>query len=71
MSATENLADDLLRGAGAIASFLGTNERRVFYMLERKQIPGFKLGGLWNARKSTLVKYIEELEAEAVESEVY
>ena len=39
-------------------------------MLERKQIPGFKRGGLWNARKSTLVKQIEKLEAAAAETEV-
>ncbi len=64
------LKDDMLKGAKAIAEFLGEDQRRVFYMLERKQIPGFKRGGLWNARKSTLVKQIEKLEAAAAEREV-
>ena len=59
------LKDDMLRGAKAIADFLGEEERRVFYMLERGQLHGFKRGGLWNARKSTLVKQIEKLEAAA------
>ena len=59
------LKDDKLKGAKAIAEFLGEDERRVFYMLEKNQIPGFKYGGLWNARKSTLVKHIEKLEAAA------
>lgn len=60
------LKDDLLRGAKAIADFTGEDQRRIFYMLEKGQIPGFKLGGRWNARKSTLVKHIEKLEAEAL-----
>ncbi len=63
------LKDDKLKGAKAIAEFLGEDERRVFYMLEKNQIPGVKYGGLWNARKSTLVKHIEKLEA-AAEREV-
>ena len=64
------LKDDRLKGAKAIAEFLGEDERRVFYLLEKKQIPGFKYGGLWNARKSTLVRHIERLEAEALGREV-
>ena len=60
------LKDDKLKGAKAIAEFLGEEERRVFYLLEKKQIPGFKYGGLWNARKSTLLQHIEKLEAAAV-----
>ena len=60
------LKDDRLTGAKAIAEFLGEDQRRIFYMLEHRLIPAFKLGGRWNARKSTLVKHIEKLEAEAL-----
>ena len=64
------LKDDTLKGARAIAEFLGEDERRVFYMLERRQLPAFKWGGRWNARKSTLIKHIEKLEAGALETAV-
>ena len=59
------LKDDMLTGAKAIAEFLGEDPRRTFYMLEKGQILGFKRGGRWNARKSTLVNQIEKLEAAA------
>ena len=60
------LKDDMLKGAKAIANFLGETERHVFYMLEKGQLAGFKRGGLWHARKTTLVKQVERLEAEAL-----
>ena len=60
-----DLADDRLSGAQEIAEFLGESLRRTFYLLEKSQIPAFKLGGRWCARKSTLLAHIEKLEAEA------
>ena len=64
------LKDDKLKGAKAIGEFIGEDERRTFYMLEQRQLPAFKLAGRWNARKSTLIKHIEKLEAAALEPEV-
>lgn len=64
------LRDDKLKGAKAIAEFLGEDERRIFYMLERKQLPAFKFAGRWYARKSTLIAYIEKMEAGALEPAV-
>ena len=61
------LKNDRLTGAKAIGDFMGEDPRRIFYLLEQRLIPAFKLGGRWNARKSTLLKHIEKLEAEALE----
>ena len=56
--------DDLLVGAAAIGRFLGANTRRAFYLLETRQVPAFKLlgGRLWHARRSTLVRFMEDQE---------
>jgi hypothetical protein len=60
---SEVLSDDLLDGANEIAEFIGCSSRRAFYLLEKKLIPGFKLGHRWTARKSRLRRHFEELEA--------
>ncbi len=59
----DNLCDDKLTGARAIAEFLGEETRRTFCLLERGELPAFKLGGRWCARRSTLLAHIERLEA--------
>jgi excisionase family DNA binding protein len=56
------LADDLLDGADEIARFTGWSKRRVFYLLEQKQLPAFKVGNKWCARRSTLTEHIQKLE---------
>jgi len=56
------LADDLLDGADEIARFTGWSKRRVFYLLEKGQLPAFKVGNKWCARRSALVQHIERLE---------
>ncbi|MEE9925804.1 MAG: DNA-binding protein [Brucella anthropi] len=56
------LKDDLLMGAKAIAGFLGCNDRQVYHMLAKRQLPGFKIGDVIAARKSSILKHIEELE---------
>jgi hypothetical protein len=58
------LHDDLLIGAEKIAEFTGQSERRVFHMLAIGQLPGFKLGNKWAAKKSTLQQHIDERERE-------
>jgi hypothetical protein len=58
------LHDDLMIGVEAIAKFTGQKERRVFHMLAIGQLPGFKLGNKWAAKKSTLQQHIDERERE-------
>ena len=41
---------DMMTGAAEIAEFIGSNERRAFYLLEKRLIPGFKIGERWHAR---------------------
>src|SRR5262249_18366155 len=45
------LADDILIGVGQIADFTGETERRTHYLLERRELPGFKIGGRWGSTK--------------------
>lgn len=63
------LPDDLLEGARAIAIFLygdAKYQRKIFYMASKGRLPVFDLGtATIYARKSTLLKYIEEQEARA------
>ena len=60
----ENLADDLMGGVPAIAAFLGLSERQTYHLLEKGKLPAFKIGDRkWQARKSTLLRHIEGLEA--------
>ena len=63
-----DLADDFLDGAEAITEFIkgevnDVTVRRTYYLLEKKAIPGFKLGGGWCARKTTILKHLARLEA--------
>jgi hypothetical protein len=64
-AASLELADDLLVGAAAIAIFLfgdAKYRRRVFYLAEKKRLPIFRLHSQLCARKSTLIKWIEDQE---------
>jgi hypothetical protein len=65
----ENLADDLLDGVAEIAAFTGLPERRVYYLAEKRLLPVFKLGDRkWQARKSTIRRHLDGLEAKHAES---
>ena len=63
------VADDILRGAGAIAPFLFGSERdrrRVYYLVETDQLPSFRIGkGSLCARRSTLMDWIKAQEGSA------
>ena len=48
----ENLADDLLEGAEAIADFTGLTTRQVYYLTNKNALPVFRLGGGLFGRKS-------------------
>ena len=54
-------AEDVLSGAKAIAEFIGENERRTIYLLERGMLPAGKLGQRWVASKRTLDRHFAEL----------
>lgn len=58
------LADDMLQGAEAIGTFMGMEPRQVYH--QRKRLPTFKIGALICARKSTLMRWIEEQEAKSM-----
>jgi hypothetical protein len=61
----ENLKDDLLVGAKAIAEDTGLTQRQVFYAAQTKSLPIFRLGTKLAARRSSLRKRIAQLECEA------
>lgn len=48
------LADDLIKGARAAATYLGVSERSVYHMAEHKQIPAIRRGRILFFRKSEL-----------------
>lgn len=60
------LSDDLLVGAEAIGDFIGYDTRRTMHVLHSGQIPAFKIGQIWHAKRSTLTAFIDELDARAV-----
>ncbi len=45
---------DLLRGAQAIADYLGQPYRKTVYQLESKQLPAWKIGQQWHSTKPKL-----------------
>ena len=57
------LADDHLSGVKEIAEYRGESERRTYHLLETGQLRGYKMGGRWNSRKSTILAHIEKLES--------
>ena len=62
---SNELAGDLLRGAGSIAVFLfgsATERRKVYHLAETSRLPTFHLGSLLCARKSVLLQWIAEQE---------
>ena len=66
--ATPKLADDLLRGAEEIATFLfghRKHRRKVYYLVgdAKVRLPHFKLGSIICARKSRLLRWIVEQES--------
>jgi excisionase family DNA binding protein len=45
---------DLIWGAEAIATELGCDRRRAFYLCEKGEIPAKKVGGKWVVRRDEL-----------------
>lgn len=62
---SQELADDILRGADEIAEFIfgdRASRRKVYYLAECTRLPVFRLGAVLCARRSTLIRYIETQE---------
>jgi hypothetical protein len=67
-----SLERDLLRGAGEIGAFLfgkprgereaANNRQRAYKAISRGSIPTFRLGGMIHARRSAILRHIEEQE---------
>ncbi|MBB4571731.1 helix-turn-helix domain-containing protein [Rhizobium leucaenae] len=65
-SANDNqVGGDLLMGADAIARFLGITRRQTYRLVYDGIVPSFKLGGTVAARKSSLAKWMAEIEVAA------
>ena len=65
MPLDEPLADDVMRGAEAIADFLygdATQRRKVYHLAETSRLPIFRLGSVLCARRSVLLHWIKEQE---------
>lgn len=61
----DTLADDLLRGAEAIADYLygdATLRRKVYHLAETSRLPIFRLGSVLCARRTVLLHWINEQE---------
>lgn len=59
------LATDLLRGAEAIAEYLGFPRRAIYHAATKNHLPHFRIGETVCARKSTLTAWISEQESKA------
>jgi hypothetical protein len=56
-----SIANDLLRGARAIADFIGQTLRQTHHKLEKGIIPAGKDGGQWIASRSKLRQHYAKL----------
>lgn len=59
---TIDLKDDMLRGADAIADFIGMPRRAIYHAISKGSLPHFRIGETVCARKSTLLSWIGEQE---------
>jgi excisionase family DNA binding protein len=57
---------DLLSGAEAIAAYIGVKPRRVYHLAEGRRIPVFRIGSTLCARRSTLLRWVEDMERAAI-----
>ena len=43
-----------------LAKYLNVTERTIYNLLERRELPGFKVGANWRFRKEDIDKWIEQ-----------
>ncbi|WP_028748011.1 helix-turn-helix domain-containing protein [Rhizobium mesoamericanum] len=65
-AANDNLADDVLEGATAIAIFMNLKARQVYTAVSAGHIPHYRIGSNLFARKSTLLAWIAKQEQSQV-----
>lgn len=65
--ALPSLADDILPGAKAIATFIYGDDdrsvRRVYHAAAKLGLPVFRIGSVIHARRSSILKWVESREA--------
>jgi hypothetical protein len=66
MTMSDDYADDVLHGVEEIAEYRNEPVRRTYYLLEKKLLPAFKLGRIWEMRKSTHDRMIADREKAAL-----
>ena len=57
---------DLLRSTKKIAEVLDCTVRQAQYLCEKGQIPVFKMGNIWHARRASIERHLERLEQAAI-----
>ena len=57
----DSIADDLLDGVAAYSEFIGWPTRRCYYMLERGQLPGGKIGNRWVGSKQVVRRHLKSI----------
>ena len=57
---------DILRSTKEIAAVLNCSVRQAQYLCEKSQIPVFKIGNIWHARRASLERHLEQLEQAAL-----
>jgi excisionase family DNA binding protein len=65
MNDNNPLSADILRGADAIAKFLGFPRRAIYHLVSKGGLPSFRLGETVCARRSTLTAWIAAQEQRA------
>ena len=65
----ELITGDLLYGVKAIAKFLGMRKDQCQHRCDEKRIPTFRIGRNIVARKTTLARWVEDMEAAGTEPE--
>lgn len=58
---SDTVATDKLRGIPKISEYIGENERRTYYLCERRLIPCGKEGTSWIASKRALKEHYARL----------
>lgn len=60
MNANDNLplSEDILRGAAAIADFLGFDRRSIYHLAAKGHLPTFRIGEILCGRRTTLTTWI-------------
>ena len=59
-SSNDNIPGDLLLGAKAIGDYLGITARQTYRLTYDGLLPHFKLGGTVSARRSALMKWLDQ-----------